>query len=367
MRYDIAQSILQCTMKDVWDLSKEDDETRDIQIISEIKYDDYQQYTHGMRYVESLALWMRQFDNKEDRELAYRMIKEQLIFISEEEMRQLIACVFPIIMNRYLLDKTKRFCDENDILKQEDRREICKFYTRCSLFLGLSDGAHMDYFRRQNKELSNEQVFIHYDYSDEKAKEMKEALKKDAIIKHITKKYGMTFSPSFSSYFLIDDFTGSGKSYIRKEGDKWHGKIKHFLNNIDKEQNYDLHIIIYIATQEALDLIKKHVQEYTADKENICITVDTLQKVNSIDWNDNKQLLDLLRRNYKEYKTKENSYEDKHFSVGNGKEPYLGFADCSLPLVLYHNTPNNTLPIIWYSLDEKAEALFPRVTRHKET
>ena len=54
--------------------------------------------------------------------------------------------------------------------------------TRCSMFLGLSDGAHMDFFRRQNRELSNEQVFVHYDFSKSKAKDMIENLKKDTSI-----------------------------------------------------------------------------------------------------------------------------------------------------------------------------------------
>ena len=106
MRSDIAESILQTTM-DHWDITKRVDETRNIQFISEIKYDDYQQYTHGMRYVESLALWLRQFNSHEDRDIAYDLAKNKLIYISEEEMRQLISCSFPIIMRRYLLEKAK--------------------------------------------------------------------------------------------------------------------------------------------------------------------------------------------------------------------------------------------------------------------
>jgi hypothetical protein len=33
---------------------------------------------------------------------------------------------------------------------------------------------------------------------------------------------------------------------------------------------------------------------------------------------------------------------------------------------LYHNTPNNSLPIIWYSWEDSVNALFLRITRHKE-
>lgn len=104
MKYELAEQILKNTMTH-WSQIKMSDETKDIQIISEIKYDDYQQYTHGMRFVESLALWMRQFGNQIDRDCAYDLIKNKLIYISEEEMRQLVSDAFPIAMKKYLLKR----------------------------------------------------------------------------------------------------------------------------------------------------------------------------------------------------------------------------------------------------------------------
>ena len=65
--------------------------------------------------------------------------------------------------------------------------------------------------------------------------------------------------------------------------------------------------------------------------------------------------------------TGKKSFVDKHFEIGRGKEPYLGFSDCSLPLVIYHNTPNNSFPVLWYSWEDEVNPLFPRVTRHKES
>ena len=53
---------------------------------------------------------------------------------------------------------------------------------------------------------------------------------------------------------------------------------------------------------------------------------------------------------------------DSHYKKGKYDNPYLGFDECSLPLVIYHNTPNNSFPIIWAG----EKALFPRVTRHKD-
>lgn len=370
MRYDIAESILRSTMKH-WDTQKMIEETRDIQIISEIKYDDYQQYTHGMRYVESLALWMQQFENDHDRDLAYDMVKTQMIYISEEEMRQLITYSFPIIMQKYILNKTKLFCEHEGIKDISARKDIYRFFKRCSLFLGLSDGAHIDFFRRQNQDLSNEQVFLHYDFSENKEADMEKELEQDSLVIKIRQKYPGKIFPKFNSYFLIDDFTGSGKSYIRHDAEGWHGKIKRFFDRIKHihgdDGNYEIHIVLYIATSKALKTIKEQVNLFAMDQKNIEVSVDALQIVESIDWEENQSLHDLLNRNYNGFLEKDfPTYVDKHFEKGMGKEPYLGFSDCSLPLVLYHNTPNNTLPIIWYSWEDKVDALFPRITRHKE-
>lgn len=370
MRYDIAESILRSTMKH-WDTQKMIEETRDIQIISEIKYDDYQQYTHGMRYVESLALWMRQFDNDNDRDLAYDMIKTQMIYISEEEMRQLITYSFPIIMQKYILNKTKQFCEQIGIKDVSARKEVYKYFKRSSLFLGLSDGAHMDFFRRQNRELSNEQVFLHYDFSESKAADMEKELEQDPLVKKMLQRYPNKISPKFNTYFLIDDFAGSGKSYIRQDTEGWHGKIKRFFDRVrsidDESSTHEIHIVLYIATSKALNTIKEQVNLFANGQKKITVSVDALQIVEAINWVGNSALYDLLKRNYNGLLEKGfHTYNDKHFEKGMGKEPYLGFSDCSLPLVLYHNTPNNTLPIIWYSWEDKIDALFPRVTRHKE-
>lgn len=370
MKYELAESILRSTMKH-WDNVKMAEEIKDIQIISEIKYDDYQQYTHGMRYIESLALWMRQFDTPEEKDCAYELIKNKLIFISEEEMRQVVMYSYEMAMKKYLMEKTRLFCDLHDIKDVAERKRVYKYFRRSSLFLGLSDGAHIDFFRRHNSMLSNEQVFVHYDFSNEKAKDMKNEFQKETITKDMQVSYGKLINNDFDSFFLIDDFTGSGKSYIRKDQRGWHGKIKTFFERLENTgfdaQDAHVHLVLYIATEKALSNIKEQVNLFTSEKGYRDITVEAIQLVKPIDWNENSDLSRLLKRNYeKNMKLGKRSYNDKHFKVGEGTVPYYGFGDCSLPLVLYHNTPNNSLPILWYSWEDEVNALFLRITRHKE-
>ena len=370
MKYEVAESILRSTLGH-WDLETMVQETRNIQIISEIKYDDYQQYTHGMRFVESLALWMRQFENNNEKDIAYNMVKTLLVFISEEEMRQLVANVFPGMIKKCIINKARSFCVDHNILDIEERRRIYQYYERTSLFLGLSDGAHMDYFRRQNSHLNNEQIFIHYDFSEQKSKDMEEELRNTQLIKEITDRYTNELQAQFNCIFLIDDFAGSGKSYIRREEDGWHGKIVRFLKQM-KERNYDcgqtdIYLLLYLSTNKALETIRDGIKQYEEEEQAPNIQVDALQLINPIDWDANQDLYSLLKKNYQSCIGRNlPDYVDRHWKKGNGHEPYLGFSDCSLALVLSHNTHNNSLTVIWYSWGEKVDALFPRVTRHKE-
>lgn len=370
MKDELAEAILKDEMQN-WKIVESVSEIKNIQIISEIKYDDYQQYTHGMRYIESIALWLRQFDTPEEKQMAYEFVKNQLIYISEEEMRQLVMYVFPLKMRKYLLDKTKTFCNKNGIDDVEERKNIYYFYRRASLFLGLSDGAHMDFFRRQNPELSNEQVFVHYDFSTDKAKEMRSEFNEDAQVLNIKRNYLDLAEEGFSTFFLIDDFTGSGRSFIRKDENGWHGKLNKFIellkNNGFNYKNAGIHVMIYISTEKSLDYMKEQLKIYSLEEKLPDITVETVQIVKPIEFEKQPELLKLLEKNYRKYiEMGYKSFKDKHFEKGEGKYPYLGFADCALPLVLFHNTPNNSLPVLWYSWEEKVDALFPRITRHKE-
>ena len=46
---------------------------------------------------------------------------------------------------------------------------------------------------------------------------------------------------------------------------------------------------------------------------------------------------------------------------------HLGYKQCALTVVLNHNTPNNSLPIIWQPKREGSDPLYPlfyRITRH---
>ena len=57
------------------------------------------------------------------------------------------------------------------------------------------------------------------------------------------------------------------------------------------------------------------------------------------------------------------SAKDMHPEWG-GDVPY-GYKECGLPLVLHHNTPNNSLFLLWAEDSAKVRPLFPRISRHR--
>jgi hypothetical protein len=337
--------------------------------IANLKYDEYQQFAPGTRFIESLIKWLDQFEKPEEKKVAYSFIINHLIFISNEQISHLVNITFSDKVNPILIKKT---ASRLDISQYHVRKIVCskeyKEIVRRSLFIGVSDGAKIDLFRRSNSAISNEQVFPSYYISVEKAGDM---------IKELNREY----KGKFSTIFLLDDFTASGKSYFRMENGQPAGKIHKFLislfnndaNNlfrilIDSNEKLNIHIIFYLATHEALYAIEEAFTSFLMtqpNKENITFSIDAIQIIEKNISDDVKAQTDFINL-ISSQKYFDNSIVDVHYKKGNHKKPYLGFNECALPLILNHNSPNNSLPILWFPEDSICVGLFPRITRHKD-
>ena len=85
---------------------------------------------------------------------------------------------------------------------------------------------------------------------------------------------------------------------------------------------------------------------------------------------DDFRLVDLTQRYYNP------GIRNKHTDVGGVTHLGLGYGGCGLPLVLHHNTPNNSLALIWAEIDSGLDGegvmqpemrpLFRRRQRHTE-
>jgi hypothetical protein len=356
-----------------WDNDQATAEYAWLQLISSVKYDDYSDFRAGARFLESLATWLRQFNN-DDRTTAYSFVKERLVFISAAEMQRLIEMFLPETVTPYL---RRAAAAEVGIKAYEvwGRTEgVAAFNRRLRrcLFVGLSDGSRIDILRRTNAgRLSQEQVVPMMNVDNEKWRDLGDELQKE-----------QGAPCKFDDLYLIDDFAASGTTFIRQVEGQWKGKLKKFNDILNKARNdlkedfpivdgYGLHIHHYASTYQARQTLHSRVEEACqnwGEKSfgSVTITEGMLLPAS---------LKMIGGRDAPMLKICNTYYDDqlyqrlkKHCDEAGQKDMRRGYADCALPLVLEHNTPNNSISILWAETTGKhgpaMRPLFHRRDRH---
>lgn len=254
MKKELAETLLAKIMD--WTDEEKARERARLETFASYKYDEYQQFSPGRRFIESLALWLAQFDAGDQRRTAYGFVCERLIFFSASEINHLVELTFPTIIRPKLISTaSERAGVSPDRIKAILETLEYRTLHRRTLYLGMSDGARTDWFRRANPAISNEQVFHAYDVSEVKSSDMVENLKKD-----LTEMFGHEptgDSALFETIVLLDDFTASGTSAIRfdEKVNKWKGKIPKIIEDIEQDerlgacviQGVKVIIVAYIA------------------------------------------------------------------------------------------------------------------------
>lgn len=357
MRTLLADKLLAKIME--WTPEEIDRERPLLQAMANLKWNEYQQFSPGTRFLESLIKWLQQFNTLEDRKIGYRLVREHLIFISSEQMAHLVDILFSEKVNPILIKKTASEMQvSSHLVKKILNDKLYAQNLRKSLFIGLSDGSRIDQFRRVAF-LNNEQVIATYSVSLDKVVDMLEKLQQEIP------------DSKFKSVFLLDDFTASGMSYCRPDGG---GKLGKIFSSLFKEDqifypsvdhtSLEVHILFYIATTEALENIKQGIEAWKkAQNLNFTCTVDCLLEIDNAAKQkiiDDPTLMNFMKQYF------DDTVVDEHYEKGKHDLPYLGFNECCLPIVLNHNSPNNSVAILWMPADKKYKGLFPRISRHRE-
>lgn len=127
-------------------------------------------------------------------------------------------------------------------------------------------------------------------------------------------------------------------------------------------ENLEIHIVLYLCTEQAKITIESNFQklkeEYSLTRIPELHIVHMIPDSYKITAENNKAVFDLCNKDIYYDGVK---LEDRHTGIVK-----LGFSGCALPVVLYHNCPNNSLSILWAYESAKFGGLFPRVPRHKE-
>jgi hypothetical protein len=329
-----------------WDSDRARDEFAWLRLMSRLKYDGYQDFLAGLRFVESLVDWLQQFPQPK-RETGYQFVRKNLVFISAAEMRHLVELLYPETVQPRLMQRVANTVGiaQYRVWANADAIRLYEALLRKTVFIELSDGARIDVFRRANAGvISNEQVVTAPRIIRAKWDDLLKDLRKDCADPQAR----------FAMVYLVDDFLGSGTTLLRQENGDWKGKLLRFREDLEDaevleshfEPEWNLCVHHYLSTHRGDSTARERNQAIAAAKgkewfERVELTSGfRLPESLPIRHEDHEDFMRLVEEYY------DDAIEDQHMKKG-GTNARLGFGQCALPLVLEHNTPNNSIALLW--------------------
>lgn len=363
-----------------WNDGQAHEEFAWLKLMARLKYDGYQAFHAGMRFIENLVTWLQQFEPNE-RSTAYTFVRRFLVYIGPIEMQRLIEQFYPRTVREHILRlvAVEHGIQPYRVLVDPDADAATKRLCRQTVFMGLSDGAHIDTIRHANAGLLSNEQFVQVTQVDsEKWRDLIDHLRSDLDDP----------KARFRILYLIDDFAGTGTSFLRFDGEqqRWKGKLVRFRDSVKManstvhdnelfEDDWMLCVHHYVGSSEAASAIRKRL---TASADAFADSWRTspqtsfgmvlppdfpIQATSTV--HDN--FIRLTQIYY------DPIIRSKHTDIGGVSHLGLGYGACALPLVLEHNTPNNAIALLWAETDggvrdnvqaPAMRALFRRRQRH---
>ena len=356
------------------------EELKKLLFLMEYKYKYYEQFPEGLNFLESFYLWLRNFTNLEDIEIATHLIWN-LIYFSQDEIKYLSELLYREKIKKYILSK---IISDNNLKKYDYKSAYQKYwssYISRIIFIALSDGAMIDYFRRVNN-INNNNVITYYKLHPDEQKRIS--------------------NTSYKYYFLIEDFVGTGTTFLRDENNiqywlndenisksnhldlpnedyKPDGALLRFIKfwNLIQKKNYNVIFCPYIITKFARKRLNSMIKFYgekgfIPNYKNITmlpsytipdearVIKDENSKIKIRKWDIDNFDFDGIKRLCDNYYDK--FIPDDH--IKRGGDCFYGFGNRGLAVIKYNNTPNNTIYLIWHN-DNNWHPLFFRNKRHE--
>jgi hypothetical protein len=331
-----------------WDTEQATKEFEWLRLVSRFKYDEYSDFMAGSRFIESLVKWLQQFSSGE-RQTAYDFVRHRLVFISDPEMQRLIEAFFPQVVYYDILDAVSAalHVPDYEALNSLEGQTLFNTYLSSTLFMALSDGARMDSLRRINfNVIANDQIVQNTQLDIQKWLDLRNKLRE---------RLGDQ-GASFRAIYLVDDFSASCTTLCRFK-DKWKGKLPQVhaslaAANLVEEgvlaRDWTLHVHHLVATERAAQVaIEREQSARKAEcpnwfSEPVQFTFGTILG-GHLSLNDafDSAFLGLSNRYYN------TDLETTHVLESDIPNVRRGYGGVALPLVLVHNTPNNSMPLIW--------------------
>jgi hypothetical protein len=286
-----------------------------------------------------LEKWLANFSDEKERFHALYLLSKFMYF-GAVPMKKLLKSLYRDLYRYPIIDSIRR--NNNNTLDKNFIESAFKVEENNTKFLGVGNpsesGAHLLYFFRQENKLSK-QLFIYTD----------EVIDRNGTTEQL-------HFPDVRHYVFIDDFCGSGSQATSDTN------IKRCVSNLKRlSSNIRISYLMLFATTNGIDIVRNsglydnveavieldntykcfdNHSRLFPQKDDFCFNKDFTQEFCY------RHGLPLIRSILQKEGFKDSKL-DNYSNVAA-----LGWGDCQLLLGFYHNTPDNTLPIIWYDEDE---------------
>ena len=268
--------------------------------------------------------WLTNFDGSSDENLSEQLqmlhLLGQFMYFGERELRELIRCLYWDKFRYEAIQEIRAASsDKKDIGNLGEEYEL---YLKNTRFLGVGNpsesGTHLLYYFRQQNSLSKN-LFINaheiFSYENEPVRFRDESIRR---------------------YVFLDDLCGSGSQASRYSQD-----LLETIKSID--DSVQVYYFVLFGMSDGLERVRNKTLfdevrfVYELDESFKCYSNSSRYFESSPDFVD-KDFSQRISANYGE-------------KLCPGEE--LGFENSQLLLGLFHNTPNNTLPVMWHEGTQK--------------
>ena len=249
MRDDLAERVLAHVMS--WEPAQIAEFGACLQDLARYKYDEYEGFGPGEKFVESLAAWLWQLEPAE-RADAIEFVRTSLVFVSRLELDHVIGMVYSDVIRPILIRRAAEGLSlpPYKVAKITNSREFHEL-ERKTLVLGLADGSRLDRLRRASPKLSHEQVYLAPEIGADTRRSMRQNLA-EAL-----RKLDLDGPAEFRQVILVDDFAGSGYTLIHPSNGSWGGKLIRLKDHRDRlisdglvARDASICLILYLASAE---------------------------------------------------------------------------------------------------------------------
>lgn len=280
--------------------------------------------------------WLSNFRNDDDQVQRKEQINalyllSKFMYFGNTELRELLRCIYRDLFKYRVIRKIRE--ENSDTTDSNFLAHQFRIELNSTRFLGVGNpsesGVHLLYYFRQENKLSKHFFINPLDIFQTQSVKTVDEEGRERVSYDINLAEGQV-----KRYIFIDDFCGSGT-----QAKEYSEKIVELIKNINPaiEVSYLMLFGTETGIQSVKDETKFDVVEaiYTIDESFKCFSdasryYSVLSESEEVD----KSYTEALCRRY-----------------GNELFPGhpLGYKDCQLLLALFHNTPDNTLPIFWSS------------------